>query len=147
MNEVQAGIGIEVLKLVEEERAKREKIQNIYRKNLDDIPGIRVITYLEKESSSYQYFVIEIDENRYGRSRDWLHEEFKKFNVFTRRYFYPLCSDFHWYKHNESAKPENLPQAQKSVSKVLSMPFYGELELEIVEKICRIIRISHKKNS
>ena len=104
-----------------------------------------MLTNLENERSSYQYFVIEIDENKFGKTRDWLHEELSNYNVFTRRYFYPLCSDFHWYKHLDSALPENLPQAQKSVKQVLSMPYYGELELESVVKICAILKKLYMK--
>lgn len=140
MNEVQASIGLEVLKLVDQERAKRDQIKKTYEQHLAHIPGIRVLTNLENESSSYQYFVIEIDEDKYGKTRDWIYNELKKYNVFTRKYFYPLCSDFHWYQHLVSAQPANLPQAQKSVKQVLSMPYYGELDLEIVIKICEILK-------
>ncbi|MBM7704475.1 DegT/DnrJ/EryC1/StrS family aminotransferase [Metabacillus iocasae] len=143
MNEVQAAIGLEVLKLVDQERVRRDKVRETYEKNLADIPGIRIITGLKNKSSSYQYFVIEIDASKYGRTRDWIHKELEKYNVYTRRYFYPLCSDFHWYKHLDSAQPENLPQAQKSVQQVLSLPYYGDLELESVEGICRILREMH----
>lgn len=140
MNEIQAGIGLEVLNMVDSERLNRNRIKEIYEENLKNIPGIGVITSLSGNSSSYQYFVIEIDEDKYGRSRDWVHEELKKYNVFTRKYFYPLCSDFQWYKHLESAKPKNLPNAQNAVTRVLSMPYYGELELESVEGICSILK-------
>ena len=64
MNEIQAAVGIEVLKLVDEERMARHKIKQQYEKNLAPIPGIRVLTNLEGEDSSYQYFAIEIDEDR-----------------------------------------------------------------------------------
>lgn len=143
MNEVQAAIGLEVLEIVDEERKRRDRIKRKYEKNLAEIPGIRVLTTLINKSSSYQYFVIEIDEIEFGRSRDWVHEEFKESNVFTRKYFYPLCSDFEWYKNIYSAQPENLPQAQKSVKNVLSMPYYGELQLKSVEKICAILMGYH----
>jgi len=143
MNEVQAGIGLEVLKIIEEERAKRNIIKKTYEKYLADIPGIRVLTNLENDRSSYQYFVIEIDECKYGMSRDLVHKKLEKYNVFTRKYFYPLCSDFQWYNHLESAQPENLPQAQKSVRQVLSMPYYGELDVISVEKICAILMKLH----
>lgn len=146
MNEVQASVGLEVLKIIEEERSKREEVRETYEANLADLPGIRILTNLKSESSSYQYFVIEIDESKYGRSRDWVQEEFKNYNVFTRKYFYPLCSDFSWYKHLESAKPINLPQAQKSVKQVLSMPFYGELDIESVGKICNILKKIHESS-
>lgn len=148
MNEIQAAMGLEVLKLVDEERAKRHTLKKTYEQHLAQLPGIRVLTTLEEDSSSYQYFVIEIDENKFGKSRDWLHEQLKNYNVFTRKYFYPLCSDFHWYRHLESTQRENLSQAQKSVGQVLAIPFYGELEIASVIKICEIIEelhLSHKQ--
>lgn len=139
MNEIQAAMGLEVLKLVDEERGKRHNLKTEYEKHLANIPGIRVLTNLENESSSYQYFVIEIDEKKFGNSRDWIHEQLKSYNVFTRKYFYPLCSNFHWYRHLESAQQEKLPQAQKAVHQVLAMPYYGDLGIESVVKICSII--------
>ena len=142
LNEIQAVIGLEVLKLVETERKKRHKIKRAYESCLKDVPGINVLTKLEDECSSYQYFVIQIDEELYGKSRDWLHEKLKEYNVFTRKYFFPLCSDFEWYQHLESACKENLPIANKTVTQVLALPYYGELQLESVEKICKVIRDS-----
>lgn len=142
MNEIQAAIGLETLKLVTAEREKRHTIKKTYEKYLGNIPGIRILTSLENESSSYQYFVIEIDESLYGKSRDWLQEELEQYNVFTRKYFYPLCSDFTWYKHIESAQSKSLPQAQKTVREALAMPYYGDLELASVESICDIVKFS-----
>ena len=120
--------------MVETERQKRHEIKRAYERNLSGIPGINILTKLEGDSSSYQYFVIQIDEELYGKSRDSLHEELKEYNVFTRKYFYPLCSDFKWYEHLESARKENLPQAQKVVTQVLAMPYYGDLQIESWKK-------------
>ncbi len=143
LNEIQAGVGIEVLKVVGEERSKRHAIKKAYEENLADIEGIRVLTTLEDKSSSYQYFVIEIDEAVFGQSRDTVHQELQKYNVFARKYFYPLCSDFEWYGDLPSACPDNLPNAQKAVQQVLAMPYYGDLPIESVIEICNIIRELH----
>lgn len=143
MNEVQAGVGIEVLKSVEEERIKRHAVKKAYEENLADIEGVRVLTTLEDRSSSYQYFVIEIDEAVFGQSRNTVHQELQKHNVYARKYFYPLCSDFEWYSDLPSARPENLPNAQQAVQQVLAMPYYGALPIESVEAICGIIRELH----
>lgn len=143
MNEIQAAVGLETLKLLDVERKKRYEVKKVYEEQLANIPGIRLVTHLDGKDSSYQYFVIEIDEKAFGRSRDWLHDHLQHHNVFTRKYFYPLCSEFHWYEQLESAQPENLPEAQKTVKEVLAMPFYGELELASVAKICTIIKHCH----
>lgn len=140
MNEIQAAIGLETLKLIDEERKKRHELKKIYEEQLANVPGIRLLTPLENKASSYQYLVIEIDESSFGQTRDWLHERLQHHNIFTRKYFYPLCSDFTWYKHLVSAQPRNLPQAQKTVKEVLAMPYYGELELASVVRICNIIK-------
>ncbi|MGB6409133.1 MAG: DegT/DnrJ/EryC1/StrS family aminotransferase [Planococcus donghaensis] len=145
LNEVQAGVGLEVLKVIEEERKKRHLVKRAYEKNLATVDGVRVLTTLENESSSYQYLVVEIDEAIFGKSRDVVYEELQKHNVFARKYFYPLCSDFEWYKKLESAQAKNLPQAQKAVRQVLAMPYYGALTIESVNEICAIIEEIHMK--
>ena len=98
---------------------------------MPDLPGAR---------SSYQYFAIRIDEEEFGRSRDYVYEELKKYNIFTRKYFHPLCSNFECYRHLPSADPKNLPVANKIGNGVLSMPFYGELSEEEVKTIAKIVR-------
>ena len=147
LNEVQAAVGIEVLKIVKEERKRRKYIKKLYENGLCNIPGIEIVNKLDDENSSYQYFTIEIDEYKYGISRDELHIELKKYNIITRKYFYPLCSEFEWYKHLPSAKKENLPVSHEVVKKVLSMPYYGELNIEDVNQICEIIRYIYDYNN
>jgi len=140
MNELQAAMGLAVLEHVEEERQKRAIIKQTYIENLKDIPGIKLMPDLPGVRSSYQYFAIRIDEEQFGRSRNDVYEELKKYNVFARKYFHPLCSNYECYKHLPSADRNNLPIANKIGNGVLSMPFYGGLTKEDVETICKILR-------
>lgn len=142
MNEFQAAMGLEVLKKVEEEREKRKKIQEIYYQELGDLEGISFIPKkdLEGVTSSYQYFVIRINEKQFGVSRDFVYEKLKEYNVYTRKYFFPLCSDYNCYRNLPSVAKENLPVAYKVVNEVLSLPFYGDLGAKNAEKICDIIK-------
>ncbi|MFS0576487.1 DegT/DnrJ/EryC1/StrS family aminotransferase [Sporosarcina sp. 179-K 3D1 HS] len=140
LNEVQAAMGLEVLKLVKEERRKRAQVKQQYDRFLADIPGVRILTSLEGEQSSYQYYVIEIDEALFGASRNDVHEWLNEHAIMTRKYFSPLCSDFPWYAHLPSAQREELPQANRLVSRVLALPYYGELELDVAKAICEVIR-------
>lgn len=140
MNEIQAAVGLEVLKVIGKERNKRHAVKKVYEEKLANIEGIRVLTTLEGRASSYQYFVIGIDEGAFGKSRDVVDKELQKYNVFARKYFYPLCSDFEWYSELPSAQPEHLPHAQRAVQQVLALPYYGELPINSVEEICGIIQ-------
>ncbi|WP_078594304.1 DegT/DnrJ/EryC1/StrS family aminotransferase [Evansella clarkii] len=146
LNEIQAGVGIEGLKLVEEERSKRHVIKKVYEEELDKIRGIRIVTNLSGIECSYQYFVIEIDQDEFGLSRDFIHEELKKYNIFTRKYFSHLCSEFKWYSEIESSKSDNLPTAHKIAKQVLAMPYYGQLSLNSVKKICKLIQKIQREN-
>jgi len=147
MNELQAVMGLCILEHVNEERKRRETLFNVYKENLSGIEGISFLNIKNnnKVKPSFQYFVIRIDEKKFGRSRDEVYNAYKDYNVFTRKYFHPLCSSYSCYKHLPSSAKANLPAANKIVNEVLSMPFYGGLSAVDVEKICSILR-SMKKN-
>jgi len=140
MNEIQAALGLVVMELIEEERRKRKAVFDTYIECLKDIEGIKLMYEIYNVRNSYQYFVIRIDEKKFGKSRDYVHEEFKKYNIFTRKYFYPLCSEYPCYHHLPSSSISNLPVAHKVVKEVLAMPFYGELSVDNIEKICYILK-------
>ncbi|WML53094.1 DegT/DnrJ/EryC1/StrS family aminotransferase [Neobacillus sp. PS3-12] len=141
MNEMQASLGLVVLDLVEEERIKREKIRCLYRELLSEIEGISFVPELEGVKSSLQYFPIRINENKFGKSRDFVYEELKKYNIFTRKYFYPLCSDYPCYSQLPSASSYNLPNSHQVVKEILTLPFFGDLDLDKVESICEILKV------
>ena len=136
MNELQAILGLINLNHINKEIQKRRLLLKTYKKCLKDIEGITFVDEIPGIKSSYQYFVIRINENIFGHSRDYVHQEFKKYNVFTRKYFYPLCSNYPCYKHLPSASPAKLPMANTVAQEVLSLPFYGGLYVEDIEHIC-----------
>jgi len=57
----------------------------------------------------------------------------------NKKYFFPLCSQYPYYKNLPSSKPINLPVAHRVVSEVLALPFYGKLSKNDVEKIIKLI--------
>lgn len=140
MNELQAALGLVVLKHIKDEKRKRAMIQKEYLKQLSKMPGISFLPQIKSIRSSYQYFVIRINEKLFGKSRDFVYKELKKYNVFSRKYFYPLCSEYDCYSGLPSAKKKKLPVANRVVKEVLALPFYGGLSLDDIRKISRIIK-------
>lgn len=143
MNEIQAAFGLLNLGLFREEKTKRAKIDQLYRKTLSSAKGIRLLEMPKNTTNSFQYFPIVV-ENEFGLSRNELHIEFEKLNIHTRKYFYPLCSEYDCYKNLKSSKEENLPVANKIKNKVLCLPFYGDLDIRIVKIICEVINANTK---
>ncbi|MCL6583029.1 MAG: DegT/DnrJ/EryC1/StrS family aminotransferase [bacterium] len=146
MNELQAILGLINLNYFEQEREKRKLLTETYRQCLRDVEGVSFLDDSPEVKSSYQYFVIRIHEKAFGRSRNEVYSEFKRYNIFTRKYFYPLCSDYTCYRHLPSSSPTNLPVAQEVVQQVLSLPLYGELSVSDVEKICDILKSFRRKS-
>ena len=60
---------------------------------LKDIPGIRCHVKLNAGRNNYSYFPIFIDQT-YPLSRDQLYNKLKDNQIFVRRYWYPLITDF-----------------------------------------------------
>ncbi|ATW26958.1 DegT/DnrJ/EryC1/StrS family aminotransferase [Candidatus Formimonas warabiya] len=140
LNELQAAVGILLLDKVPEEIARRKEITALYRQMLSDVPGIKTMKESENVFANYPYFVIQIDKKEYGLSRDELYEKLKEYNIITRKYFYPLCSNFPCYRDLPSADRQRLPVANRIAETVLALPLYGQLPHSAVEKICTIIR-------
>jgi dTDP-4-amino-4,6-dideoxygalactose transaminase len=139
MSELSAAMGLEVLPLVEQEKEKRRKIRQIYNEMLSDVKGISLVNVAENINHSEQYYVIRVNAKEFGKSRDEIHEILKARNIFTRKYFYPLISDYPCYASLPSARGEYLPEATKASHEVLCLPFYGELKPEVTKKICEMI--------
>ena len=61
-------------------------------------------------------------------------------NIYTRRYFYPLISDFPIYSSIASANRNNLPNAVKKTESVLCLPMYADIENSTIEVIVNLIK-------
>lgn len=140
MNEIQAAFGLLQLKYIDEARVKRQAIAQTYREALAEINGITFLNDIQGIKHAYSYFPILIDKEKYGISRDELYEKLKTFNIFSRRYFYPLISNFPTYKGLKSAEPNNLPVANKISEKVLCLPIYADLEIMQIENVIKYLK-------
>lgn len=139
MDEIRSAYGLLNLKQVDNAIARRKHVADLYRSVLKDVVGIRFLKDIDGVHHNYSYFPIFISEKEYGMSRDALYEKLKENNIFGRRYFYPLISDFPVYRGLDSAKPDNLPVATKLAKQVLCLPIYADLTDVDVEKILSVV--------
>ncbi|ERI90853.1 DegT/DnrJ/EryC1/StrS aminotransferase family protein [Clostridiales bacterium oral taxon 876 str. F0540] len=137
MNEFQAAMGICNLRHVEEEIGKRKTLVERYRKWLSGIDGIKILKENEKVKYNYSYFPVVFDEKKFGYTRNDICEKLRKNNIFPRKYFYPLTSDLDCYKHTFSSS--ETPIAQYISKRILTLPLYGDLRLDDVDRICNIM--------
>ena len=141
LDEVRAAIGRIMLNYVEGERQKRIHLHKIYDEELSNVEGLKLMPKCAADVKlNYQYYIVRIDEKIFGRSRDFVYDAFKNYNVFARKYFHPLCSDYTCYRQLNSSSPANLPVANVIGQQVLSLPMYGGLTEDDVRKICAILK-------
>lgn len=140
MNEFQAALGILQLKYINDYIVERKKISRIYRAELLGVEGIRMLNESVNVTHNYAYFPVFIDEEKYGINRDALYYKFKENNIYTRRYFYPLISQFPTYRGLQSATKENLPIAEKITKEVLCLPVYPGLNEDGLNKVIELLR-------
>lgn len=137
MNEFCAAMGICNLRHVDEEISKREKVFKRYSELLGGVEGLRTHSIQEHVKPNYAYYPILIEENEFGSTRDKVYEELVGHDIFARKYFYPLTSDYSCYN---SSYDSNLTPVAKWVSdRILTLPMYADLALEDVERISHII--------
>ena len=133
MNEMQAAYGMLQLNYIDSLISKRQDIVNFYRDQLKNIDGIKFLNDIAEVNHVYSYFPIFVEKEKYGRTRDELYEELKRHNIFGRRYFYPLISQFPTYRGLVSAKAENLPVASKVALEVICLPLYPSLNKDAIQ--------------
>lgn len=138
MSEINAAFGLLQLKHIDRALTRRKEIDQAYRELLKDVKGIRIVGENGLAVANYSYFpiLVEID---YPLSRDELYQKLKDNNVFGRRYFYPLISEFPMYRGMQSAKRGNLSVASETAEKVICLPIYPEISYESVQRISKLI--------
>ncbi|MDD5704298.1 MAG: DegT/DnrJ/EryC1/StrS family aminotransferase [Kiritimatiellae bacterium] len=127
VDEVRSAYGLLQLKYVDAEIAKRRRVADHYRAHLQGVPGLRLMDDQPGVKHNYGYFPVLVDAQVYGMTRDALYEKLKANGIFSRRYFYPLCSQFPTYRTLPSALPGRLPVAERVAEQILCLPIYADL--------------------
>ncbi|MDT8372173.1 MAG: DegT/DnrJ/EryC1/StrS family aminotransferase [Gammaproteobacteria bacterium] len=134
MSEFNASLGLLQLKHVDKAFARRKEIDTSYRKLLKDVKGIHCLQDAGEKVANYSYFPILLDVD-FPLSRDALYQRLRNNNIYTRRYFYPLISDFPMYRDLTSSHRKNLPVATDVSERVLCLPIYPALNQDDLARI------------
>ena len=135
MSEFQAAMGICNLECLDDNIARRKRIVDLYRRLLANIPGISINDIQLDVTSNYSYFPIKV-EDEYKMTRDQLFELLCGYNIYPRKYFYPAINNLGPYKKYRG----RTPIATDISNRILVLPLYPDLELSVVERICKIIK-------
>lgn len=139
IDEVRSAYGLLGLKYVDKAIESRKANTEIYRESFSGTKGIKVMNDMPGVKHNYSYFPIFVNEEEYGMSRDELYNKLKENNIFGRRYFYPLITDFSTYRGLPSAKADNLPVANSIANTVICLPMHHELSQSDLDRVITTI--------
>lgn len=138
MNEFCAAMGICNLRHLDDEIAKRKVVCERYMENLSEIKGLALNQVQNDVKPNYAYFPIVIEEKVFGSSREEVHEALAKEGIGARKYFYPLTNEFECF--NGRFDVSETPVARHISKRVLTLPMYADLPMDVVDKVCSIIK-------
>ena len=136
MNEFQAIMGLCNLKYIDENIRRRKKIYEHYKKGLDGKVKFQRIT-----ASKYNYAYMPVCFADL-KTRDEIYSELVKNGITPRKYFFPLTTDFDYYKKDrvDLVKKYRLKEASEISNRVLCLPIYPDLQMSNVDRVIRIIK-------
>jgi dTDP-4-amino-4,6-dideoxygalactose transaminase len=131
MSELQAAMGLAVLPYMEMILAERKKVVDFYTAHLD-FSTIRTIKIRENTHWNYSYYPIIFDSEAVLLQ---VEKRLKENDIVSRRYFYPALNTIAY------TKGKQMPIAEKIAARVLCLPLFHSLEVNIVKQIVNIINI------
>jgi dTDP-4-amino-4,6-dideoxygalactose transaminase len=137
LTEMHAAMGLCNLKHIDEYIKLRREVVQRYRDRLVGISGIKLSAVQEEVESNAAYFPVVFEKEKTGVSCEYIANQLEKNNIYVRRYFYPLTSEFEVIKN--MGIQSDVPIAQYISERVITLPCYSDLKLEDVDRICDII--------
>lgn len=139
VDEMRSAYGLLNLRQVDDAIEARRQVSIRYREALRNVQGITFFDDIPGVRHNYSYFPIFVDTEKYGMTRDELYFKMREANVFGRRYFYPLISEFTTYRGLSSAAPEHLPNAHRMADSVICLPMHHVLNDNQIDRIIELI--------
>ena len=136
MSEANAILGIESLKVLDKNVARRNRMARLYKKLLGKLPGISFQEIDRADQSSFKDFSIYVDREVFGLDRDVLCEALLAENIIVKKYFYPPVHLQAAFKDYVRDQKKGLANTIKVSNNVLSLPLYSHIDKEIVIVIC-----------
>ncbi|MBI5590641.1 MAG: DegT/DnrJ/EryC1/StrS family aminotransferase [Deltaproteobacteria bacterium] len=143
MSEICAAMGITNLEAMNTIMAHNYANYQRYKFQLQNIPGLELVTYEEEEKRNYQYIVVRVDPDRFGLTRDELFQLLQAENALARRYFYPGCHRMAPYGAIGGENDGRLPHTEKISSEILALPTGSGVSLDKIDLLCCLMKFIH----
>lgn len=135
MNEFQACMGLCNLRHIKKNILERKKRFEYYLEKLGNCSDVKIPINDSETIRNYSYLPVLFCSDRH--SRDDVFEILRNLGIYSRKYFYPLTSEFECYKNRFES--HSTPVASHISNNILCLPLYPDLEFSIIDTICNVI--------
>lgn len=139
MNEACAAMGLTSLESMEDFVAHNRRNYEHYLRRLNDIPGLRLLEFDERERNNYQYIVVTVAAEVFGLQRDDVVEVLHAEGALARRYFAPGCHRQEPYRSYYPHAHLLLPRTEELLTMVMSLPTGTAMAPEDIDKVCDLL--------
>ncbi|SFF03374.1 dTDP-4-amino-4,6-dideoxygalactose transaminase [Sulfitobacter brevis] len=139
MSELHAAVGLLNLDGLPAERAARKALRASYNSIVSRHFGLKTQALQVDVVHSEQYYLLRVDPQAFGASRDDLYEALKARKIFARKYFWPICTDYDCYRGMPIISLEKVAVADQVKSTLLCLPFHSGVTDAHVDVIAETI--------
>lgn len=134
LTEFAAAMGLCNLRHLDEQIDLRQLAVQRYRERLTGQTGLILCPEQPGVHSNYAYMPIQVQPELFGCGRDTVASRMAKQEIYVRKYFYPLTSEFPICQRRFLVK--KTPIAFGISEKIICLPLYAGLTTEDVDRVC-----------
>lgn len=132
LNEFQSAFGLIQLQHMERAIELRKNASLRYRELLKEVKGLSMIVTKDGIKHNYAFFPVLINPDEFGATRDDVMAFLESKNIFARKYFHPLVSDF---KEFSQFKRTELQTATQVAENILCLPLFHDIIENEISKV------------
>ena len=141
MSEICAVIGLAQINHVERCLQARHKVARIYARELSIVSQLLLPHYNETFEANYAYYPVRVLEDiACSKTRDglvsWLRSEY---SIYARRYFYPLVSQFPYFR-GFCSDDSDIKNSLIAASQVVCLPIYPDMTESDLSRVINAIK-------
>ena len=135
MTDIQAALGIEQLRRLEENRMKRETIAQTYSAFFKEYPYVKIPVVKRDVTHAWHLYPLRIDFSRLRINRDRFIDALAAENISANVHYIPVHL-MSFYKKTFGFQPEDFPVSYSAFIQEVSLPIYPALTQREVQDVC-----------
>ena len=139
MTEICAGMGLTNLSSLDRFVEKNRNNYKYYLSHLENIPGLDMIKFNEREHNNWQYVVILVGED-YSVSRDEIVAILRNNEILVRKYFWPGCHRMEPYKSQQLNASNYLIVTEDVLERIVVLPTGTQMTEEDLDRVVDLLQ-------